>query len=290
MFFQGIGEITLNPRSINNMSDKTYHHSDSSKTAFTFMHDYSPPEPPRPIKTSKPANTFMLDAPPLDPPRPVAHYYMNEFEKENNKSKPKKKDRPYLILDIRDVDDYKRGRILSSRSYPAALLSRSVNFESKDMLKFKNVEGKLIVVVDEDESLAARFATTLIQRGYDNVFVLSGGLRVAAIKFPDQLIATLTHDVDDEDVFDDKIAEDQIHVLEAFLEEALTSGTSRLSSMAPSVRSGWPSRISSSQSNLPSLINGQDQITRHKPKQVPLGVNYYPPRPQRTSFQNSRRS
>ena len=91
-----------------------------------------------------------------------------------------------------------------------------------------------------------------------------------------------------------QIGEDQIHILEAFLEEALTSGTSRLSSIAPSTKSGWPSRISSSQSNLPSLINsisGNDQSNqiRHKPRQVPLGVNYYPPRPQRTSF-NSRRS
>jgi hypothetical protein len=162
------------------------------------------------------------------------------------------------------------------------------------MLKFKNVEGKLIVLVDNDETLATRFATTLIQRGYDNVFVLSGGLRVAALKFPDQLIAALTHDVDDEGDFDEQITEDQIHVLEAFLEEALTSGTSRVSTMmAPmtSVRTGtWPSRISSSQSNLPALINGQNQFTFHKPKQVPLGVNYYPPQPQRTSFQNSGRS
>ena len=110
------------------------------------------------------------------------------------------------------------------------------------MLKFKNIEGKLIVVVDADESMAARFATTLIQRGYDNVFVLSGGLRVASIKFPDQLVVPLKHDVDDEEDFDEALEEDQIHVLEAFLEEALTSGTSRLSSMAPSMRSGWPSR------------------------------------------------
>ena len=60
-------------------------------------------------------------------------------------------------------------------------------------------------------------------------------------------------------------------------------------------RSGWPSRISSSQSNLPSLTSNQDANgtpqagIRHKPRQVPLGANYYPPRPQRTSA-GSRRS
>ena len=124
-------------------------------------------------------------------------------------------------------------------------------------------------------------------------------LRVAKIKFPDQLITKCEFDVDDQDDFDEMIGEDAIHVIEAFLEEALaTSGTnSRMSS-----KSGWPSRISSSQSNLPSLMsdicgpNGPPSISthggsvvRHKPRQVPLGANYYPPRPQRTSF-NSRRS
>ena len=50
------------------------------------------------------------------------------------------------------------------------------------MYRFKNVDGKIIVIVDSDESMSPNFATTMIQRGYDNVFVLSGGLRVAKIK------------------------------------------------------------------------------------------------------------
>ena len=95
---------------------------------------------------------------------------------------PKKRDRPYLILDIRDEDQYKRGRIVTSKSYPAVKLSRSVNYETREMYRFKNVEGKIIVIVDSDESMSPNFATTMIQRGYDNVFVLSGGLRVAKIK------------------------------------------------------------------------------------------------------------
>lgn len=295
---QGIGEMSISPRSINDMSDRKYHHHDSSKAASTFMLD-------QPMDDQPPQSNFyyvqdeqvMFGSENKVPKNPI-------FENENQQQASdiinagesiptkKKRDRPYLILDIRDVEDYKRGRLVTSKSYPFPRLCRSVNYETKDMLKFKNVEGKLIIVVDSDESMASRFATTLIQRGYDNVFILSGGLRVAKIKFPEQLIASPNYDIDDEDDFDEQIGEDQIHILEAFLEEALTSGTSRLSSVAPSARSGWPSRISSSQSNLPSLINsinGVDQPIRHKPRQVPLGVNYYPPRPQRTSF-NSRRS
>ena len=52
------------------------------------------------------------------------------------------------------------------------------------MREFRNVAGKMIVVYDYDESVASRSATTLAQRGYDNVLMLSGGLRVAEMKFP----------------------------------------------------------------------------------------------------------
>jgi len=39
----------------------------------------------------------------------------------------------------------------------------------------KNKEGKVIMIYDDDERLAATAATTLVQRGYDNIFMLSGG-------------------------------------------------------------------------------------------------------------------
>ena len=45
------------------------------------------------------------------------------------------------------------------------------------MREFRNVPGKIVVVYDFDESVAARSATTLTQRGYDNVLMLSGGIR-----------------------------------------------------------------------------------------------------------------
>ena len=41
---------------------------------------------------------------------------------------------------------------------------------------------------DYDEGIASRFATTMMERGYDNVFMLSGGVRVAYIKFPERLL------------------------------------------------------------------------------------------------------
>jgi len=51
----------------------------------------------------------------------------------------------------------------------------------REMLAFKNKKDKLIVVYDYDELVASKFATTLVQRGYDNVFMLSGGVRITQV-------------------------------------------------------------------------------------------------------------
>lgn len=39
----------------------------------------------------------------------------------------------------------------------------------------KNQPGKIIILYDETEQTAPDCATTLVQRGYDNIFLLSGG-------------------------------------------------------------------------------------------------------------------
>lgn len=73
-------------------------------------------------------------------------------------------------------------------NYPSAMLLRATNYETKDMLAYKNQPGKMIIVYDDMEKVAPRVATTLVQRGYNNVHMLSGGLKWALHKFPDGLI------------------------------------------------------------------------------------------------------
>lgn len=84
-------------------------------------------------------------------------------------------DLPYLLLDLRDRDDYEKSHMITALSYPMAMLSRSINNETPDMLAYKNQPGKIIVVYDDDEKVGPKGATTLVQRGYDNLFLLSGG-------------------------------------------------------------------------------------------------------------------
>uniref|UniRef100_A0A8C8FR84 Rhodanese domain-containing protein n=1 Tax=Oncorhynchus tshawytscha TaxID=74940 RepID=A0A8C8FR84_ONCTS len=94
-------------------------------------------------------------------------------------------DCPYLLLDVRDREQYDQCHIISAYSYPIATLSRTMNPYTKEVLDYKNVSGKIIIVYDEDERIAAQAATAMCERGFQNLFMLSGGLKVIAQKFPE---------------------------------------------------------------------------------------------------------
>ncbi|KAG5273021.1 hypothetical protein AALO_G00146660 [Alosa alosa] len=93
-------------------------------------------------------------------------------------------DCPYLLLDVRERDLYDQCHIISALSYPIATLSRTMNPFTKEVLNYKNVIGKIIIVYDEDERLASQAATTMCERGFENLFMLSGGLKVLTQTFP----------------------------------------------------------------------------------------------------------
>ncbi|XP_026221775.1 centrosomal protein of 41 kDa [Anabas testudineus] len=94
-------------------------------------------------------------------------------------------DCPYLLLDVRDRDQYELCHIISAQSFPIAMLSRTMNPYTKEVLGYKNAAGKIIIVYDEDERIASQAATTMCERGFENLFMLSGGLKVVVQKFPE---------------------------------------------------------------------------------------------------------
>ncbi|XP_049997655.1 centrosomal protein of 41 kDa isoform X1 [Alexandromys fortis] len=109
------------------------------------------------------------------------------------KEEPSGKDKPYpdcpfLLLDVRDRDSYQQCHIVGAYSYPIATLSRTMNPYSNDILEYKNAHGKIIIMYDDDERLASQAATTMCERGFENLFMLSGGLKVLAQKFPEGLV------------------------------------------------------------------------------------------------------
>ncbi|CAN0249162.1 unnamed protein product, partial [Pylaiella littoralis] len=83
-------------------------------------------------------------------------------------------DRPYLILDVRPSEEFKKSRIVQARSFEAKLLNQ--DRMTPELYMYKNREGGLVVLYSNDDAGACHAARTFIQRGFDNVFVLSGGL------------------------------------------------------------------------------------------------------------------
>ncbi|XP_069485714.1 centrosomal protein of 41 kDa isoform X2 [Ambystoma mexicanum] len=96
-------------------------------------------------------------------------------------------DCPFLLLDVRDRDAYEQCHLIGAHNYPIAMLSRTMNPYSNEILEFKNAHGKIIILYDEDERISSQAATTMCERGFENVFMLSGGLKVIAQKFPEGL-------------------------------------------------------------------------------------------------------
>ncbi|KAG8200179.1 hypothetical protein JTE90_024964 [Oedothorax gibbosus] len=98
---------------------------------------------------------------------------------------------PYLLLDVRDKDEYLKCHIKTAKHYPSAMLSRSNCYELEEMKIYKNNRPELIILYDDDESITSHVATTLVQRGYDNIYVLSGGLKLGNLCVPRALMAAL---------------------------------------------------------------------------------------------------
>ncbi|XP_051468560.1 centrosomal protein of 41 kDa isoform X2 [Apus apus] len=97
-------------------------------------------------------------------------------------------DCPFLLLDVRDRDAYEQCHIVGAYSYPIATLARTMNPYTSNILEYKNAHGKIIILYDNDERLASQAATTMCERGFENLFMLSGGLKVLAQKIPEGLV------------------------------------------------------------------------------------------------------
>lgn len=44
-----------------------------------------------------------------------------------------------------------------------------------ELFEQRNIQGKIIILYDEDERIASQAATTMCERGFENLFMLSGG-------------------------------------------------------------------------------------------------------------------
>ncbi|EEY70422.1 sporangia induced conserved hypothetical protein [Phytophthora infestans T30-4] len=97
-------------------------------------------------------------------------------------------DAPYLVLDTRSKEEFAANRIHRAKNYPTTFLNRDVLLP--EMHQFKNQDSKLIIIYDLDDKTVAQTAHTLVQRGFDNIYVLTGGLLDFADEYPEHIEGT----------------------------------------------------------------------------------------------------
>lgn len=147
-------------------------------------------------------------------------------------------DRPYLILDVRTEQEFHENHILQARNFPQRLLLQDK--ATAELVKYRNRDNCLIVLYDnQHDRLAAAAAQVLGARGFDNIYVLHGGICRFAEAFPSYVegdSSILLENMPPND------ARDGLHTARS----RLTSSSSNCSALSHRSNSSRRSQISSS--------------------------------------------
>ena len=91
----------------------------------------------------------------------------------------------FIILDLREECEYNEYHIKEALSFPGVMISRDKFLNQ--MIMMKNKESKMIIVYHNDERSGVPYAGLLFQKGYDNIYFLSGGIEEFVKKYPEYI-------------------------------------------------------------------------------------------------------
>ena len=80
----------------------------------------------------------------------------------------------FLLLDLREKDEYQTWRIKEALNFPAANIGRDRVIP--ELFRFKNQPDKIIIVYMNDERKGVQAANLFYEKGYENCFLLNGGI------------------------------------------------------------------------------------------------------------------
>ena len=87
------------------------------------------------------------------------------------------------MLDLRENDEYVNWHIKEAVNFPAANIARDKTLP--ELYRFKNAPDKLIICYMNDERQGVAQAQLLNEKGYENTFLLSGGIEAFHEDNPD---------------------------------------------------------------------------------------------------------
>jgi len=80
----------------------------------------------------------------------------------------------YVVVDLRERDEYEQYHIQEALSFPGPGILRD-NYPTQ-IINLKNKEDKFVIIYHIDEKHGIPYANALFEKGYDNVFLISGGI------------------------------------------------------------------------------------------------------------------
>lgn len=93
-------------------------------------------------------------------------------------------DCPFILLDVRDEEEFERCHITMAENYPKARLSRATGQFTPEILAFRGHPDKMIVVYCDYGQTSGEAAQMFAEREFDNIFLLHGGLADFAEEYP----------------------------------------------------------------------------------------------------------
>jgi centrosomal protein CEP41 len=92
--------------------------------------------------------------------------------------------RDILLVDIRSTEEFRMTRIPYAINHPAHLIVRD-NF-TPAMKSFKTkVKGRALVVYHNDDKQSAHYATLLVEKGWEEVWIIEGGFSEYMHSYPE---------------------------------------------------------------------------------------------------------
>lgn len=88
----------------------------------------------------------------------------------------------FLLLDLRDPEEYQLWHIKETLNYPAPNIARDKIIP--ELFRFKNQPDKLIIVYMNDERKGTAIAQLFFEKGYENTYLLSGGCDAFVEEYP----------------------------------------------------------------------------------------------------------
>ena len=86
----------------------------------------------------------------------------------------------FLLQDLRNEQQFAEYHIKDAVNFPSSNIGR--DFFTQLLISFKNKPNKVIVVYHETDQSTIPFVTQLIQKGFENIFLLTGGIYEFVVK------------------------------------------------------------------------------------------------------------